>query len=163
VPPSVERSTYVLSASFALPILYWQWQPVPALIWTVHNPTAAAVLVGIFRLGWVVLVASTFLLSHFELFGLSQVFARLFGNPMNDQSTDQSGVPVPRFAAPAGCSMLTDTTVRSTLVALPATRTNVREESNGQKLRVSKCLPSYPSKRTSLNTVGMSQKCRVEV
>jgi protein-S-isoprenylcysteine O-methyltransferase Ste14 len=79
VPPSVERSTYVLFASFALLILYWQWQPIPALVWTVQNPTAATVLDGIFWLGWVVLVASTFLLSHFELFGLSQVFARLFG------------------------------------------------------------------------------------
>jgi len=84
VPPSVERSTYVLSASFALLILYWQWQPIPALVWTVHNPTAAAALDGIFWLGWVVLVASTFLLSHFELFGLSQVFARLFGKPLSD-------------------------------------------------------------------------------
>jgi methanethiol S-methyltransferase len=84
VPPSVERSTYVLSASFALLILYWQWQPIPALVWTVHNPAAAAVLDGIFWLGWVVLVASTFLLSHFELFGLSQVFAGLFGKPSSD-------------------------------------------------------------------------------
>ena len=84
VPPSVERSTYVLFASFALLILYWQWQPIPALVWTVHNPTAAAVLDGIFWLGWVVLVASTFLLSHFELFGLSQVFARLFGKQLSD-------------------------------------------------------------------------------
>jgi protein-S-isoprenylcysteine O-methyltransferase Ste14 len=79
VPPSVERSTYVLFASFALLILYWQWQPIPAPVWTVRNSAAAAVLDGIFWLGWVVLVASTFLLSHFELFGLSQVFARLFG------------------------------------------------------------------------------------
>ena len=84
VPPSVERSTYVLFASFALLILYWQWQPIPALVWTVQNPIAAAVLDGIFWLGWVVLVASTFLLSHFELFGLSQVFARLFGKPPSD-------------------------------------------------------------------------------
>ncbi len=84
VPPSVERSTYVLAASFALLILYWQWQPIPALVWTVHNPTAAAALDSIFWLGWVVLVASTFLLSHFELFGLSQVFARLFGKPLSD-------------------------------------------------------------------------------
>ena len=84
VPPSVERSTYVLSASFALLILYWQWQPVPALVWTVPDPTASAVLDGIFWLGWVVLVASTFLLSHFELFGLSQVFARLFGKQPAD-------------------------------------------------------------------------------
>jgi len=79
VPPSVERSTYVLAASFALLILYWEWQPIPALVWTVHNPAAAAVLDGIFWLGWVVLVASTFMISHFELFGLSQVFARLYG------------------------------------------------------------------------------------
>jgi len=57
VPPSVERSTYVLSASFALLIQYWQWQPIPALVWTVHNPTAGAVLDSIFWLGWVVLVA----------------------------------------------------------------------------------------------------------
>jgi protein-S-isoprenylcysteine O-methyltransferase Ste14 len=79
VPASVERSTYVLFASFALLILYWQWQPIPAPVWTVHNPAAVAVIEGIFWLGWVVLVASTFLLNHFELFGLSQVFARLFG------------------------------------------------------------------------------------
>jgi protein-S-isoprenylcysteine O-methyltransferase Ste14 len=83
VPPSVERSTYVLAASFALLILYWEWQPIPALVWTVHNPAAAAVLDGIFWLGWVVLVASTFMISHFELFGLSQVFARLFGKPLS--------------------------------------------------------------------------------
>jgi methanethiol S-methyltransferase len=84
VPPSVERSTYVLFASFALLILYWQWQPIPAYVWTVPNPTAASVLDGIFWLGWVVLVASTFLLSHFELFGLSQVFARLLGKKPAD-------------------------------------------------------------------------------
>lgn len=84
VPPSIERSTYVLFASFALLILYWQWQPIPALVWTVHYPAAAAVLDGIFWLGWVVLVTSTFLLSHFELFGLSQVFARLFGKQLSE-------------------------------------------------------------------------------
>ena len=84
VPPSVERSTYVLSTSFVLLILYWQWQPIPAPVWTVHNPTAASVLDGIFWLGWVVLVASTFLLNHFELFGLSQVFSRLFGKQPSD-------------------------------------------------------------------------------
>jgi protein-S-isoprenylcysteine O-methyltransferase Ste14 len=85
VPPSVERSTYVLFASFALLILYWQWQPIPVPVWTVHNPTAAAVLDGIFWLGWVVLVASTFMLDHFELFGLSQVFARLFGKQRSEE------------------------------------------------------------------------------
>jgi len=84
VPRSVERSTYVLFASFALLLLYWQWQPIPAPVWTVANPVAAALLEGIFWLGWVVLVASTFLINHFELFGLSQVFARLFGKQLSD-------------------------------------------------------------------------------
>ena len=84
VPPSVERSTYVLFTSLILLILYWQWQPIPVPVWTVHNPTAAAVLDGIFWLGWVVLVASTFMLDHFELFGLSQVFARLFGKQRSE-------------------------------------------------------------------------------
>lgn len=81
VPPSVERSTYLLFTSFALLILYWQWQPLPTLVWAVHDPIAAAVLIGLFWLGWVVLVASTFMLDHFEMFGLRQVFARLFGKP----------------------------------------------------------------------------------
>ena len=84
VPASVERSTYVLFTSFALLLLYWQWQPIPALVWTVHNPTAGTVLDGVFWLGWVVLVTSTFLISHFELFGLSQVFSRLFGKRLSD-------------------------------------------------------------------------------
>ena len=84
VPASVERSTYVLFTSFALLLLYWQWQPIPTPVWTVHNPIAAGVLDGIFWLGWVVLVASTFMLNHFELFGLSQVFARLFGKQPSD-------------------------------------------------------------------------------
>jgi protein-S-isoprenylcysteine O-methyltransferase Ste14 len=84
VPPPVERSTYVLFASFALLILYWQWQPIPALVWSVHNLTAGTVLYGVFWLGWVVLVASTFLISHFELFGLSQAFSRLLGKQLSD-------------------------------------------------------------------------------
>jgi protein-S-isoprenylcysteine O-methyltransferase Ste14 len=83
VPPSVERSTYVLFTSFVLLILYWQWQPIPAPIWTVQNPIAAGLIGGIFWLGWVVLVASTFMLSHFDLFGLSQVFARLFDKQLS--------------------------------------------------------------------------------
>ena len=84
VPTAVERSTYVLFASFALLLLYWQWQSIPALVWSVHNPAAAVVLDGIFWLGWAVLGGSTFLMSHFELFGLSQVFGRLFGKQPAD-------------------------------------------------------------------------------
>jgi protein-S-isoprenylcysteine O-methyltransferase Ste14 len=86
VPASVERSTYVLFASFALLLLYWQWQPIPTPVWTVSHPVAAGAIDAIFWLGWVVLVASTFLLNHFELFGLSQVFMRLFGKQPSEAS-----------------------------------------------------------------------------
>jgi protein-S-isoprenylcysteine O-methyltransferase Ste14 len=79
VPRSIERSTYVLFSSLVLLFLYWQWRAIPALVWTVQGPFTAAILDAIFWFGWAMLVASTFLLSHFELFGLSQVFARLLG------------------------------------------------------------------------------------
>jgi protein-S-isoprenylcysteine O-methyltransferase Ste14 len=82
VPASIERSTFVLLSSLALLLLYWKWQPIPEPVWTVQNPTIAAALVATSLFGWGLLVLSTFMLSHFELFGLSQVFARLFGkNP----------------------------------------------------------------------------------
>ncbi len=79
VPPSTERSTFVLFSSLALLLLYWQWRPIPAPIWTVENPALATALLAISLFGWALLFASTFMLNHFELFGLSQVFARLFG------------------------------------------------------------------------------------
>jgi protein-S-isoprenylcysteine O-methyltransferase Ste14 len=75
VPASIERSTFVLFSSLALLLLYWQWQPMPEPVWTVQNP-------GISLFGWGMLVVTTFMLSHFELFGLSQVFARLFGKDL---------------------------------------------------------------------------------
>jgi methanethiol S-methyltransferase len=84
VPPSVERSTYVLLTSFVLLLLYWQWQPISPIVWSVQNSAATALLDGVFWLGWIVLVAITFLISHFELFGLSQVFKRLFGKQPSD-------------------------------------------------------------------------------
>ena len=82
VPRSIERSTYVLLSSLALLLLYWQWRPIPDLIWTVQNPAGAATLTAISWFGWILLFASTFMLSHFELFGLSQVIARLLGREL---------------------------------------------------------------------------------
>src|SRR5882757_5872761 len=79
VPQSVERSTYVLFASLVLLLLFWQWRPMPEPVWTVQGPLSEVLLHAIFWFGWGLLFLSTFLLSHFELFGLKQVFWRLFG------------------------------------------------------------------------------------
>lgn len=77
VPKSVERSTYVLFASAAVALLLWQWRPLPEPVWSVQNPIAVAAIHGVFWLGWAILLLSTFLINHFELFGLRQVCARL--------------------------------------------------------------------------------------
>jgi len=82
VPKPVERSTYVLMSSLVLLLLYWQWRAMPEAVWTVRNPIMAGLLEAISWAGWGLLFLSTFMLSHFELFGLSQVFARLFGKEL---------------------------------------------------------------------------------
>lgn len=83
VPPAVERSTYLLGTAAALACLFTFWLPMPApVIWQVSTPLAVGLLWAAFGLGWVLLLASTFLINHFELFGLHQVYARLTGRPM---------------------------------------------------------------------------------
>jgi len=82
VPVSVERSTFVLSSSLALMLLFWQWRPIPAIVWQVTNPQIAAALLCLSFLGWVLVFVSTFLINHFELFGLHQVANNLAGKPM---------------------------------------------------------------------------------
>ena len=74
VSPAVERSTFVLAASLALALLLWQWRPLPAIVWSVGNIPGQATLYLVSALGWSILLASTFLINHFELFGLHQVF-----------------------------------------------------------------------------------------
>lgn len=76
VPMSVERSTYVVFSSAALIVLFWQWQPIPTLVWTIDNEIGRVLLNVTFWAGWGIVFASTFLINHFELFGLQQVFAR---------------------------------------------------------------------------------------
>jgi methanethiol S-methyltransferase len=79
VPASVERSTYVLFASLALILILWQWRPIPTVIWQVEEPLAASALLGLSFFGWFIVLLSTFLINHFELFGLQQVLNHLVG------------------------------------------------------------------------------------
>ena len=80
VPPSVERSTYVLASSLALILLFWLWRPLPAVVWEVEGPIAVAAWV-LFGVGWGVALISTFLIDHFDLFGLRQVYLSAKGQP----------------------------------------------------------------------------------
>jgi len=79
VPSAVERSTYVLVSSLVLILLFWLWRPMPDAIWAVTNPIGAGILTALFWLGWAIVLVSTFLISHFDLFGLKQVHAHWRG------------------------------------------------------------------------------------
>jgi protein-S-isoprenylcysteine O-methyltransferase Ste14 len=91
IPHASERSTYGLFTSAALLVLYWQWRPVSGDVWSTTQPIAVVVLQAIFWIGWVLVLLSTFLINHFELFGLQQVYARLRGTPL----------PPPEFKTPS--------------------------------------------------------------
>jgi protein-S-isoprenylcysteine O-methyltransferase Ste14 len=91
VPPAIERSTYVLFASLALVLLFWLWRPIAGVVWSATDPIAVAVLQAGFWAGWGLVLLSTFLINHFELFGLQQVYARWRG----------SKLPPPEFKTPS--------------------------------------------------------------
>ena len=79
VPWSIERSTYVLFASLALDLLFWQWRPLGGVVWNVEQPVLRAVIWGVFAYGWLQVLVMTFYIDHFDLFGLRQVWLHLIG------------------------------------------------------------------------------------
>ena len=81
VPTPAERSTYVLLSSLALLLMFWQWRPIGGEIWTVEHPVIQIAIYALYATGWLLVLASTFLINHFDLFGLRQVFLFLIGRP----------------------------------------------------------------------------------
>jgi len=90
VPKAVERSTYVLLASACLMLLFWQWRPISAIVWQIDDPDVAVAIAALSLVGWVIVFTSSFLINHFELFGLHQVTANLTGRE----------IPEPQFRTP---------------------------------------------------------------
>jgi protein-S-isoprenylcysteine O-methyltransferase Ste14 len=80
VPQHIERSTYVLASSVLLSLLFWQWRPIPGIVWDAEQPVAVIVW-GLFGIGWVLVLIATFLIDHFDLFGLRQVVFYAKGRP----------------------------------------------------------------------------------
>jgi protein-S-isoprenylcysteine O-methyltransferase Ste14 len=83
IPASVERSTYVLASSLALVLLFWQWRPLGGVIWDVQNELGRGVLLAGFGFGWLLVLISTFVINHFDLFGLRQTWRAFRGQPQS--------------------------------------------------------------------------------
>jgi protein-S-isoprenylcysteine O-methyltransferase Ste14 len=81
IPAAAERSTYVLASSLALILLFWQWQPLGGVVWDVQHPAGRALLYAGFAFGWGLVLVSTFVINHFDLFGLRQTWRAFRGRP----------------------------------------------------------------------------------
>jgi len=81
VPEPIERSTYVLFSCLALGVLFWLWQPIGNVVWQAGSGSVQAGLYGLYGIGWAIVLAATFLLNHFDLFGLRQVWLQFRERP----------------------------------------------------------------------------------
>jgi methanethiol S-methyltransferase len=113
IPAAVERSTFVLLASLTLGFLFWQWHPMPARVWQIADPRIAMAVTGLSVFGWMLTRSSTFLISHFELFGLHQVANHLAGRE----------APAQRFRAPVFYKVVRHPIYLGFLIAVWATPT----------------------------------------
>jgi protein-S-isoprenylcysteine O-methyltransferase Ste14 len=91
IPRSIERSTFVLLASLLLLLLYWQWRPMIGQVWAVENAAGRILLQGLFFLGWLIVFFGTFMINHFDLFGLRQVYLNLRNQEYTDLGFRVSG------------------------------------------------------------------------
>ena len=104
VSPAAERSTYVLASSLALLALFWLWRPLGGVVWDVQHTAGRAFLYVGFAFGWVLVLVTTFLINHFDLFGLRQTW-RHFQGQQQEPLRFVTPVLVPRRAAPVVCGM----------------------------------------------------------
>ena len=83
IPPAAERSTYVMASNLALILLFWKWRPLCGTVWAVQNSVGASLLYAGYAFGWVLLLFATFVINHFDLFGLRQIWRNLQGQPQS--------------------------------------------------------------------------------
>ena len=84
LPATIERSTYVLASSVALLFMFWQWKPLGGSVWDIQNEYGRLLLYGGFASGWILVLVATFVINHFDLFGLRQVWRHLLGQPQSN-------------------------------------------------------------------------------
>ena len=77
IPKAAERSIYVMLSNLALILIFWQWRPITTVIWEVESPVLTYAIYGLFALGWLIVLLSSFMISHFHLFGLQQIYNNL--------------------------------------------------------------------------------------
>lgn len=113
IPKSVERSTYVLLSGIVLAVVMWQWRPIPTIVWGVSDAAVANAFIAVCLLGWCLVVASTFLINHFELFGLEQVAKNYL----------RKDLQAPRFRTPSMYKIVRHPLYLGLLIAFWATPT----------------------------------------